>query len=136
MLRDFLQSSVTLCISFHDNHVMIASQVSSRARFLDIYCEHENTRYENSQLSSFFSLIRIILHIYGSGISLCYTARFLSERTGFCGLHLEGISSQRRGELRNTRVQFRTALSPRVPYNRAGSPGYKTETRGPCFLAV
>lgn len=114
---------------------MIASQVSSRARFFDVYHEHDSTRYENSHPSSFFSL-RIILRIYGSGVSLGYTARFLSVRTGFCGLHLEGISSQRREELRNTRVQFRTTLSSRVPYNRAGSPGYKTETRGPCFLAV
>jgi len=72
------------------------------------------------------------MYVYTKAVSRwIIQVRFLSEHTG---LHLEGISSQRRGELRNTWVQFRTALSPGVPYNRAGSPEYKTEIRGPVLL--
>jgi len=50
---------------------MIASQVSSRARFFDVYHEHENTRYENSQLSSLVFLLfkNYLTYIYMEVVS-------------------------------------------------------------------
>jgi len=91
--------SVTLHISFHDSQAMIASQVSSRACFFDIYREQESTRYENFQSFPFFSLISIILctYIHKSSISLGYTGEisFGAHRV-LCRLSGENIVTMSR----------------------------------------
>lgn len=119
-------------ILFRDSLAMIARKSRRTPLRWITSAGHAIRKFSQRSSSSFFPLIGIILWlgIYGSSVSLNYTgeARFLGARRVLRTTPRGNIVTAPRGELRNTRLQFRTALSPGVPYNRAGSPGYKTET--------